>query len=184
MCGWGDLQIEFTVKNLGHMSISRAIKMKIEITQDQQTTCNGIAEFQKYRQLFNKQGIGKCILGIILRAPRAEHTSPLLRPLHWLPVQKRIRHKVCSICYTTLTGARPKYMSEPVNVHTPSRCLRSSSDSRTLTIPFVRTKACGQRSFAYQGPATWNELPFDIRRKDSLSTFKSALKTHLFHHLI
>ena len=33
--------------------------MKIEIAQDQQTTCNGIAVFQKCRQLFNKQGIGK-----------------------------------------------------------------------------------------------------------------------------
>ena len=71
-------------------------------------------------------------------------------------------------------------MSELVNVYTPSSCLRSSSDSRTLTIPCVRTKTFGQRSFAYQGPATWNELPFDLRHKDSLSTFKSALKTHLF----
>ena len=88
---------------------------------------------------------------ITLRAPRVEHTSPLLHSLHWLPVQKRIKHKVCSICYTTLTGASPKYMSELVNVYTPSRCLRSSSDSRTLTISCVRTKTCGQRSFAYQG---------------------------------
>ena len=39
--------------------------MKIEIFQDQQTTCNGIAVFQKCRQLFNKkQGIGKFIFSI------------------------------------------------------------------------------------------------------------------------
>ena len=120
---------------------------------------------------------------ITLRAPSVEHILHLLRSLHWLPVQKRIKNKVCSICYTTLTGASPKYMSELVNVYTPSRCLCSSSDSRTLTVPCVRTKTCGQRSFAYQGPATWNELPFDLRHKDSLSTFKSALKSHLFHHL-
>ena len=126
-------------------------------------------------QLF--QNVQNTAARITLRVPRSEHTSPLLRSLHWLPVQ------VCSICYTTLTGASPKYMSEFVNVYTPSRCLRSSSDSRTLTVPCVRTKTCGQRFFAYQGPATWNELPFDLRHKDSLSTFKSALKTHLFHHL-
>ena len=46
------------------MLISRAIEMKIEIAQDQQTTCNGIAVFQKCRQLFNKQGIGKFIFAI------------------------------------------------------------------------------------------------------------------------
>ena len=120
---------------------------------------------------------------ITLRAPRAEHTSSLLRSLHWLSVQKRIKHKVCSICYTTVIGTSPKYMSELVNVYTLSRCLHSSSDSRTRTIPCVRTKICGQRSFAYRGSATWNELPFDLRHKDSLSTFKSALNTHLFHHL-
>ena len=132
-------------------------------------------------QLFQK--VQNTAARITLRATRAEHTSPLLRSLHWLPVKKRIKHKVCSICYTTLAGASPKYMWELVNVYTPSRCLRSSSDSRTLTVPCVRTKTCGQRSFAYHGPATWNELPFDLRHKDSLSTFKSALKTHLFHHL-
>ena len=38
--------------------------MKIEIAQDQQTTCNGTAVFQKCRQLFNKQGIGKFIFAI------------------------------------------------------------------------------------------------------------------------
>ena len=61
----------------------------------------------------------------------------------------------------------------------PSHALRSLSDSDTLTIPYVNTKIYGQRSFAYQGPATWNDLTFDLRHKDSLSTFKSALKTHL-----
>ena len=61
---------------------------------------------------------------ITLKVPRVEHTSPLLRSLHWLPVQKRINHKVCSMWYTTLTGASPKYMSELVNVYTPSRCQR------------------------------------------------------------
>ena len=128
-------------------------------------------------QLFQK--VQNTAARITLKVPRLAHTSPLLRSLHWLPVQKRIKHKVCSNCYTTLTGASPKYMSELVNVYTPSRCLRSSSDSHTLTIPCVRTKTCGQRSIAYQGPATWNKLPFDLRHKDSLSTFKSALKIQL-----
>ena len=45
---------------------------------------------------------------ITLRAPKAEHTSPLLRSLHWLPVQQRIKHKVYSICYATPTGTSPK----------------------------------------------------------------------------
>ena len=52
------------VENFRHMLIGRAIYMKIEITQDQKTTCNGIAVFQKCRQLFNKAGISKFILEV------------------------------------------------------------------------------------------------------------------------
>ena len=81
---------------------------------------------QYFIQLFQK--VQNTAARITLRAPRAEITSPLLHSFHWLPVQKRIKHKVCSICYTTLTGASPKYMLELVNVYTPSRYLRSSSD--------------------------------------------------------
>jgi hypothetical protein len=60
------------VKNFRHMLISRAIKVKIEITQDQQTTGNGIAVFQKCRQLFDKQGISEFILAIRWRSVETE----------------------------------------------------------------------------------------------------------------
>ena len=126
-------------------------------------------------QLFQK--VQNSAAWITLRAPRVEHTSPLL---HWLPVQQRIKYKVCSVCYTTLTGASPKYMSELVNVYTPSRCLRSSSGSHTLTIPCVRTKTCGQRFFAYQGPAKWNYLPFDLRDKRCPVLFQRCFENSCF----
>ena len=92
-----------------------------------------------------------------------EHTSPLRHSLHWLPVQQRIKHKVCSICYASLTGTGPKCMSEFVNVYTfhPDAC----AHRQTAAIPYVKTKICGQRSFAYQGPATWNDLPCDLSTK-------------------
>jgi len=47
-------------------------------------------------------------------------------------------------------------------------------------VPRART-ATGQRSFAVNGPATWNRLPLALRSPDlSESAFKRALKTHLF----
>ncbi|KAK7105219.1 hypothetical protein V1264_016626 [Littorina saxatilis] len=67
-----------------------------------------------------------------------------------------------------------------LNVYIPSRQLRSSSDSRMLRIPHVRTKAFGHRSFSYAAPKIWNSLPYDIRHIDSTPSFKAALKTHLF----
>ena len=32
------------------------------------------------------------------------------------------------------------------------------------------------------GPTEWNALPLDIKQANSIETFKSKLKTHLFKH--
>jgi len=54
--------------------------------------------------------------------------------------------------------------------------------SGTLLVPCART-ATGQRSFAINGPRTWNSLPADLRTPDTtLSCFKRHLKAHLFQH--
>ena len=62
----------------------------------------------------------------------------------------------------------------------PPRQLRSSSDDRLFCVPHIRTKSYGQRSFAYQGANTWNQLPLSVRHSQSLASFKTKLKTHLF----
>ena len=37
-----------------------------------------------------------------------------------------------------------------------------------------------QRAFSAAGPATWNSLPAEIRQSETLTVFKSKLKTFLF----
>ena len=36
---------------------------------------------------------------ITQRMPRTEHTTPLLRMLHWLPIPSRIAYKIDSLCH-------------------------------------------------------------------------------------
>jgi len=38
----------------------------------------------------------------------------------------------------------------------------------------------GTRAFAVAGPKAWNQLPMHIRARESVSSFKTALKSH-FH---
>ena len=47
----------------------------------------------------------------------------------------------------------------------------------TLRIPRVRTEAA-KKSFWFQGPACFNELPIDIQSLDSIVAFKHRLKEH------
>ena len=111
-----------------------------------------------------------------------EHATPIFRQLHWLPVQKRICHKIISATYRSVQEDTPLYLSDLLHRHTPSRLLRSASRS-LLDVPGPRdskTKRYGQRAFRYVVPSLWNVLPESIKEKDSIRSFWASLKTHLF----
>ena len=121
-----------------------------------------------YRRL---QKVQNAAVRMTLRMPRTEHTTPLLRMLHWLPISSRIAYKIDSICHTSLTTAYPKYLSELLTVYTPARPLRSASDPNILTVA-TGTKSYGQRTFAYQGPSNWNKVPCEIRWIEDMFAFR------------
>ena len=142
--------------------------------------CNSLlAGLPKY-QLDRLQKIQNNAARLILRSSRFESASPLLHSLHWLSISNRIEYKLSSLAFSALTGTGPVYLSELLNVYTPSRELRSSDDDRIFRIPHCRTKTYGQRTFSFQAPITWNKLPSMLRHANSIESFKSALKTHLF----
>jgi exonuclease III len=118
----------------------------------------------------------RLIYGVNHRQP----STPLLVKLHWLPVSERIKYKTASICFNIVTGSAPSYLSDLVSLYTPSRSLRSSTDSRLLRQSRYNRKSHGFRSFSFYGPQLWNYLPFQIRHSSSSESFKSSLKTYLF----
>ena len=95
-------------------------------------------------------------------------------------LKKRADYKLASLCFKSLNGSAPTYLSDLLHLYTPSWQLRSSADTRVFRIPSFRTKSSGHRSFSYQAPTTWNKLPTSIRHASSVSSFKSSLKTFLF----
>ena len=115
---------------------------------------------------------------IVTGTRRWEHISPILRELHWLPVEHRVTYKILTYAYKCLNNMAPGYMTSLVNPYRPTRALRSVSETR-LVIPRTRTRY-GERSFAHSAAVLWNALPTDIREARSLSSFQGMLKTHLF----
>ena len=121
---------------------------------------------------------------IVMRKKRTEHITPVLRELHWLPVQKRIEHKVMTQAYNCFYNSAPEYLRELVPRYQPQRCLRSADQCR-LELPSVSTgntnkKTMGVRSFTNSAPSLWNALPLVLKKSESSETFRKALKTHLF----
>ena len=100
----------------------------------------------------------------------------------WLPVTHCIQYKISAICFSSISGTAPQYLSDLLQPYTPARQLWSASDTRTFVTPRVNTKTFGERSFSYAGPSVWNNLPQTLRHSDSTSSFKAALKTHLFNN--
>jgi hypothetical protein len=117
---------------------------------------------------------------LILRLGRREHITRHLRDLHWLPVKRRIEFKVLVLVYRCLHGLAPQYLADLVKLR-DSTVLTRSAGAKHLLVPKTRTAHYGDRAFCRVGPVLWNSLPPNIRTKESLSTFKSALKTHLFN---
>jgi len=59
-------------------------------------------------------------------------------------------------------------------------CTLRSSTVPLLSVPFHKTAFSG-RAFRCTAPTTWNSLPNIVTAADSLTSFKSRLKTHLFN---
>ena len=47
---------------------------------------------------------------------------------------EHIKYKVACMCFNAINGSGSAYLSELLHVYTPSRELRSSSDTRMLTM--------------------------------------------------
>ena len=108
--------------------------------------------------------LGKFAARLILKACERDHVSPLLRILHWLPIQACIEYKLSTLCLSFADTA-PVYLS---GLHL------LLFDSRTLHIPQIRTKTSGHHSFFYAAPAAWNSLPHEIGDIQLPTAFKTS----------
>jgi len=105
---------------------------------------------------------------------RSTNSVGLLKQLHWLPVEWRIKFKIACITYKTISTTQPVYLYSSLKHYTPSCTLRSF-DSKLLFVPRVRT-CFGSRSFAVVTLTIWNFLPLAIRSSVSLTVFGANSK--------
>ena len=142
--------------------------------------CNSLL-FGCPQYLLNKlQKVQNNAARLVRRVSKTDHMSPHLASLHWLPIDSRIQYRLSSLCYNCLNSTAPDYFTELLRIYKPASQHRSSSDTSVFCIPTVRTHSFCERSFSYAAPAVWNTLPYDIRSSNTMSSFKSLLKTYLF----
>ena len=92
-----------------------------------------------------------------------DHISPVLKVLHWLPVEKRVEFKILTLSYKALHGEAPSYILDLLSPYTPVRALRSEGQ-HLLRCPKYRLQRFGKRSFEVAAPTLWNSVPLNIRQ--------------------
>jgi len=89
------------------------------------------------RSLIRKvQSVQNAAARLLTGTRRGDHISPVLRQLHWLPVQRRVDFKLACFVYSSLSGQAPPYLADNTHLVSegPRRRLRSSTD-RSCAVP-------------------------------------------------
>ena len=113
--------------------------------------------------------------------------TPVLKELHWLPVEQRIRFKILCIVFRIIRHGEsaPCYLTDLLKIQQPSYRTRTSVEAKL--VPFSKklhgkptAQQYGDRALSVAGPTLWNSLPVHLRSILKFTIFKSQLKTFLF----
>ena len=103
-----------------------------------------------------------------------DHIMPVLKSLHWLPVQQRITFKILLLTYKTVHQLAPPCINELLKLRHASRQLRSSN------LCLIQTSNARLKTYGDVAPTELNRLPEHIKSAPSVGLLKSNQKTFLF----
>ena len=138
--------------------------------------CNSLLAGINQKSLSRLQLVQNAAARLLTGFNRRHHITPVLASLHWLPVRFRIDFKILLITFKARLGLAPSYVTEMLTPYEPVRSLRSSGGG-LLAVPKSRLKSKGDQAFSVIAPRLWNDLPEEIRLAESVTFFKSLLKT-------
>ena len=139
--------------------------------------CNSILYGLPKKLTKKLQAVQNTAARLVTNTRKHDHITPVMKELHWLPVDQRIIYKILLLTYKCHLA--PEYLMELLTWK-PSHGLRSDN-KLLLIVPKSRLATYGERAFSVAAPKLWNPLPLHIKQSQSLDIFKCRLKTHIFN---
>ena len=166
------------IRRIRHLlPLSAATALSNSLVSSKLDYCNSLYSGISQSNLNKLQRIQNSLARVITNTSKYQHITPTLKKLHWLPIKQRIEIQTV-FSHTTHSQINNLHISLQQSFISVTLCFYTS-DSLVLSIPYVRS-SLGKRVFSVIGPRLWNSLPPDARNSNSLPTFRSRLKTHLF----
>ena len=91
--------------------------------------CNGLLSGLPQKQIKCLHAMQNDAARTVTKCGKTDHDTPILTQLHWLPIQKRICHKILPVTYRSVQKNTPLSLSDLLHRLTLSRLLRSASRS-------------------------------------------------------
>ena len=143
--------------------------------------CNSLYLNLPLKQIKKLQRLLNAALRFIFNIRQRKFSSTTyLKKAHILPINLRIRFKMCVTMFRCINGLAPDYLLELVTKKISLESLRISTDTTLLHEPHFEKQNFRNRRVEISGPRQWNILPRSLREIQSLDLFKSKLKTFMF----
>ena len=131
--------------------------------------CNAVLQGAPKTSVAILQRVQNSLARLVLQQKKFASAKPLLRSLHWLPVEQRITFKLAITTYKVRSTKTPSYIYDLLSdqVSVSAMTLRSSLRP-LLHVGRTRTTS-GEQAFRTAAPVLWNNLPADIQLASSLT---------------
>ena len=74
--------------------------------------CNSLLSGCPKHFLEKSKKVQNSAVRLVFKAHKRDHVSPLLRTLHWLPIQARVEYKLSTLCHPFFSATSPVWLSD------------------------------------------------------------------------
>jgi len=110
-----------------------------------------------FKRIIRLQRLQNSAARLVTRKKKFTPITPILKSLHWLPIQRHIEFKILVLVFKCLHGLAPDYLTNLIQILKPAWKLRNST-KLLLQKPNIKTKNYGNRVFARAVADVWNVI--------------------------